>query len=129
MGTILAPDDISAGIHVAIHSVNLPKNRSSRSLVTPALLPVPLGVPMQVLEVSLPFVACEIVEPGGGVSGPALLDLRFVRLCRLNDRFVNAITAFETQRDLDDCTNESQDSHPRGGTELSTTSTHNFPEE
>lgn len=104
MGMLLAADDISAGDYVAVHS---PEPRVIRNLrgmhgevpICQHVMPVTPGVPMRVLEVSLPFVACSLVEPGGCESGPAIIDLRLVRLCRINNDFVEAIRSFSTNDD------------------------------
>lgn len=98
MGLILAPDDIAANAFVAIHSVVpacRPRLGKPRLVpIAPSLMPVPPGLPLRVLEVSLPFVACAMIEPDGSESGPVIIDLRHIRLCRLNGQFVSAITSF-----------------------------------
>ncbi len=58
--------------------------------------PVPVGIPLRVLERSLPFVVCAVIEPGGSEAGPIILDLREVQLCRLRSGFVKAIVSFES---------------------------------
>ena len=107
MGMLLAADDISAGDFVTIHS---PEPKVLRNLLHagheppsgPHLMPVIPGVPLRVLEVSLPFVACSVIEPGRSESGPSIIDLRIVRLCRINRDFVDAIQSFVVNRDETD---------------------------
>ena len=103
MGTLLKADDLTKGQFVAVHSLS-PLARLCResidereASVPPA--PVPLGFPLRVLEVSLPFVACSLLQPGGKESGPMIIDLRNVRLCRLSNRFIEAIKAFPPESD------------------------------
>ena len=34
------------------------------------------GIPLRIIGLSLPFVACAIIEPGGREAGPTILDIR-----------------------------------------------------
>ena len=104
MGTILAPDDLSIEMYVAVHSPKKPgcvvrvhgaPGFEFQEAERPA--PVDPGVPLQVLGISMPFVACSILEPGGTLAGPVILDLRRVSLMRLTPDFIAAIIAFELQ--------------------------------
>ena len=99
MGLILAADDFTAGDYVAVHSVQPIASRAFRAKQDilahcQFMSPVPPGIPLRVLEVSLPFVACGLLEPGGCESGPVIIDIRVVRLCRIRSVFVDAIKAF-----------------------------------
>jgi len=52
-------------------------------------------MPLQVRAISLPFLACAVLQPGGGHAGPVILDLRGVRLMAVARQFVRAIATFE----------------------------------
>jgi len=98
MGVLLEADDVTKGQFVAVHSLStaarfcqeLGDEREGNG--PPA--PIPPGYPLRVLEVSLPFVACSLLQPGGKESGPMIIDLRNVHLCRLSHGFIEAIRAF-----------------------------------
>lgn len=98
---LLAPEDIRSDDFVSIYS---PMRNAVSELTEHAELagliakktPVPAGVPLRVMDCSLPFVVCAVIEPGGGEAGPVILDLREVQLCRLRSGFVNAIVSFES---------------------------------
>ena len=98
MGVILAADDICKGDYVAVHSPDPKLARRLRHFVDTQmpqhLFPVPLGVPMRVVAISLPFVACSIIQPGGSESSPLIIDMRVARLCRVDIDFVEAIQAY-----------------------------------
>jgi hypothetical protein len=98
MGILLKADDITKGQFVAVHSLsamaNYCRERTEERDASSPPAPVPPGYPLRVLEVSLPFVACSLLQPGGKESGPMIIDLRNVRLCRLNNGFIEAIKAF-----------------------------------
>lgn len=110
MGMILAADDIDPDTLVTVYDVRgeragwdvedvIVRSRQSRPC---ALQP---GVPMRVLDVSLPFVACAVIRPGGDEVGPVILDLRTVCLARLQPAFVDAIRRFSVPgRDADEST-------------------------
>lgn len=102
MGTILAPDDLSIEMYVAVHSPRKPGcivrvHGAAGFEFQEAERPDPVnpGVPLQVLGISMPFVACSVLEPGGTMAGPVIIDIRRVSLMRLTADFVEAITAFE----------------------------------
>lgn len=124
MGLVLRIDDISANSYVAIHSMKR-RRQSQRTDIARQLAvavienepPVPMGVPLRVLELSLPFIACSIVEPGGTESGPVILDLRVMRLCRVRERFVRAIKAFAREPDAS-CGGEPCDSVHQAGEDI-----------
>ncbi len=59
--------------------------------------PVPPGVPLQVVGTSLPFAACAVIHPGGGQSGPIIVDLRNIRLAKINTEFIDSITSFQPE--------------------------------
>lgn len=109
MGSILAADDLAPQMFVAVHS----HCRSDRNVrragpygievhEVPPASPVPPGVPLQVMASSLPFVVCSILEPGGNLDGPVILDLRAVRLMRLAPEFVEAVAAYSTETSKDE---------------------------
>lgn len=102
-GSILAPDDLEVGCYVAVHSetrTKAPVDLDSASMqprIQPELRnPCPLGIPLKIRAVSLPFAACAILQPGGGHTGPLILDLRTVRLVRVSRQYVRAIATFHT---------------------------------
>lgn len=98
MGILLKADDLAKGQFVAVHSLSpiarLCREHSDERDAGSSPAPVPPGFPLRVLEVSLPFVACSLLQPGGKESGPMIIDLRNVRLCRLNNGFIEAIKDF-----------------------------------
>jgi len=101
-GSILAPDDLRVGTYVALHSVAAaprtcpeePERRMSgrRCREGP---PLGFGMPLQIRAISLPFLACAVLQPGGGHVGPVILDLRGVRLIAVSRQFVRAIAEFK----------------------------------
>ena len=102
MGSILAADDLAPQMFVAVHSPRRPSGvvrragpRGIEVHEEPLASPVPPGVPLQVMASSLPFVVCSVLEPGGNLDGPVILDLRAVRLTRLTREFVTAVAAFK----------------------------------
>ena len=99
MGSILAPDDLKVGKYIAVHSAarRSALDGSSESPDESGAArhgQFPAGVPLQVRAVSLPFLVCGVLQPGGGHSGPVVLDLRRVRLIGVNKSFVDAIAGF-----------------------------------
>ena len=99
MSTILAADDLTPGIYVAVHSMKwLAANSHSEDQHTAhcpsSLGGLPMGVPLRVLEVSLPYACCAVLEPGGSEAGPVILDVRVIRLVRLREGYVRAIEEF-----------------------------------
>lgn len=95
---ILNPDDLNVGEFVAVHSL---RAAATTSIETPRDFamaranrpksPVPLGAPVEVIAVNLPFVLVAVVLPGGGSSGPVLLDIRDVRLMPVPEEMVHAL--------------------------------------
>jgi hypothetical protein len=51
-------------------------------------------MPLEVTAVSLPFVACGLLQPGGDQIGPVILDVRGLRLMEVSRKFVAAIRGF-----------------------------------
>jgi hypothetical protein len=112
MGMILQADDIFEGMIVAVHSpAHAPAMRiggkdiamtfgqsesgEPRIMAAPQPeLPVQPGVPLRVIATSFPFVACSIIQPSGREAGPVMIDLRDVRLCRMDQRFAGAIAQY-----------------------------------
>ncbi len=98
MGMLITADDLSRNDYVAIHSVKKRRSSNRSTRVFPGTeapgSPVPPGYPLRVLGLSLPFAACCLIEPGGEESGPMVLDLRRVQLCRLSSDFIDAICTF-----------------------------------
>lgn len=101
MSLILATDDLNAGMFVAVFAprVSKPSHRTVGTDCPGALLlapiPVPPGIPLRILGVSVPFVACAVIEPGGIEAGPVVIDLRTVTLARIDPAFVDSIAKFE----------------------------------
>jgi hypothetical protein len=96
MSKLLEADDINNGDYIAVYSC-----RESVDIQNPAmlqtLLPVRLGVPLCVLNVSLPFIACAMPGPNNEIGGPVIIDIRDVLLCRVDNSFIEAITSFPCQ--------------------------------
>ncbi len=91
---MLAPDDLSPGVFVAIHSAKCLGDE-------PLEAPVPFGVPLRVLGVALPFVTVGVVRPKRAADGgPAILDVRAVRLMKLPQEYVESIRAFGAPEDV-----------------------------
>ena len=110
MRLLLAPEDIRTNAFVSVyspirHSIPELAEHPKLAALVARKTPVPAGVPLRVLECSLPFVVCAVIAPGGGEAGPIILDLREIQLCRLGPAFVNAIVSFEATEggDEDDC--------------------------
>lgn len=108
MRLIITADDLSAGMFVAVHSSRAARQIRVRRLVgddaafevdDPTPLPASVGVPLQVIGISLPFVACGVLKPGGGLGGPVIIDLRAVELSRLTPEFVVAIEHFKSDEE------------------------------
>jgi hypothetical protein len=120
MGMILQADDIFEGMIVAVHSpAHAPAMRIGGKDIAMAFgrsesgeprimaapqpeLPVQPGVPLRVIATSFPFVACSIIQPVGSEAGPVMVDLRDVRLCRLDHRFVGAIAKYVAEHIVPD---------------------------
>ena len=56
---------------------------------------VPLGAPLRILGLSLPYLLCAVVHPGGAELGPAIIDIRTACLMRVEPRYLNAIRDFQ----------------------------------
>jgi hypothetical protein len=101
-GSLLAPDDLRVGSYIVIHSAAMPRRGAagesdveSMGRFTESSLYVAPGMPLQVKALSLPFVACGLVQPGGGQTGPVILDVRGLRLMAVSRKFVAAIRGFK----------------------------------
>lgn len=96
MSKLLEADDINNGDYIAVYSC-----RETVDIQNPAmlqtLLPVRLGVPLCVLNVSLPFIACAMPGPNNEIGGPVIIDIRDVLLCQVDKSFVESITSFPCQ--------------------------------
>lgn len=100
MAMILAPDDVRTNMWVSVHSA-VPRKAATQMpgmpmpiVVEVAQSPAPPGVPLRVIGLSLPFVACRSVATHDEEEQMAILDLRTVRLCRISEAYVKAIAAF-----------------------------------
>ncbi len=95
MGSVLSVDDIEIGQTVAVHSFRpTPGAVIDRGVAIPDTIGhIPCGVPILVKALSLPFVACEVISSEGEEVGPAIIDIRKVRLCKLKNEYVQAIIA------------------------------------
>lgn len=101
-GSILTPDDLRIGAYVAVHSVTAvprtcaeePERRMSGRPCRESP-PLGFGMPLQIRAISLPFLACAVLQPGGGHVGPVILDLRSLRLIAVSRQFVRAIAEFK----------------------------------
>ncbi len=105
-GSLLAPDDLRVGSYIVIHSAAMPRRSAGESDVesmgrlTESMTFIAPGMPLQVKAVSLPFVACGLVQPGGGQAGPVILDVRGLKLMAVSHKFVAAIRGFKrSERD------------------------------
>jgi hypothetical protein len=116
---LLSPDDLAPRMYITIHSGRV-KRRSIfdmiendnddleaiRSAPTP-----PAGVPMQILELNLPYVACSVPVPGGTAKHPVILDIRNVCLQRVDPKFVRAIRKFRRIKISDAAMEAKQSDH------------------
>ena len=109
MSTLVPTDDLQPGLFVTVHShIERPWPETSRrvpsfdgseeELSIPALTPPPpapdrscYGIPLRIAAVNLPYVYCMVFEPGGGESGPSILDVRRVRFMRLATETVEVL--------------------------------------
>ena len=103
MSLMITADDLSSGMFVAVHSLRTAQRIRVRpsddaevalELDVPTPVPAPIGVPLKVIGISLPFIACAVLKPGGGFDGPLIIDLRCVQLSRVTADFVTAIEQF-----------------------------------
>ncbi len=104
-GSILAPDDLRTGMFVAIRG-GVPLRHATLEQAASAIVEAKLaesrgpspGMPLLVMSISLPFVACGWLQPGGEIAGPVLLDVRRFSLQRVSRHFVNTIRNFPAVR-------------------------------
>ena len=109
---ILAVDDLEPGLLVTIHghrSRRVPLESVPGSSEAP-LPPIQIvsngegpnlpngGVPLRVLAVACPYVACVVIQPDGEEAGPLMIDTRLTRLMRLDPKFLEAILEFGRRR-------------------------------
>ena len=101
----LAPDDLCTDLFVTVHAHQTRRKavmrdprgrRPSVEVVKDAMEDEngQFGIPLRIIGLSLPFVACAIIEPGGREAGPTILDIRKVKICRLDESYVQALTSF-----------------------------------
>ncbi len=65
---------------------------------------VPEGVPLKILGISLPYIVCSVLCPGGAECGPEILDVRHSEFVRLNRAYVEAIADFSgSEASADGC--------------------------
>ena len=107
MRLLIAADDIQPNDFVSVYSPtrdSIPElsEHAELAALVQKKTAVPAGVPLRVLERSLPFVVCAVIEPGGNEAGPIILDLREVNLCRLDTRFIKAIVSFQPSDTADE---------------------------
>ncbi len=121
MSLMITADDLSSGMFVAVHSLRTarrirvrPPDDAEAALELDDLTPVPasIGVPLKVIGTSLPFIACAMLRPGGGLDGPVIIDLRCVQLSRLTAEFVTAIEEFTSSDEKAEPPNEGAPSRP-----------------
>lgn len=100
MAMILAPDDLRTNMWVSVHSA-VPRKAATQMpgmpmpiVVEVAQAPAPPGVPLRVIGLSLPFVACRSVATHEDAEQMVIIDLRAVRLCRVSVAYIKAIAAF-----------------------------------
>ncbi len=112
ISTPIYPDDLEAGLAVVVlrtrvrrpgRQVSGHRPTSGGAIEDHALssepsigvpLCVPLGIPLRINGVSLPFLICSLVHPGGETSGPVILDTRNVELARPSEQYMNAILEY-----------------------------------
>ena len=102
-------DDISIGQHIALlppkpEVVNLESPRRggkpirmripAGAMVEP---PVSPGIPLKVLGLNLPFALAGVLVPGGGYSGPVVIDLHNFKVMAVTDSYVRAVDEFEAK--------------------------------
>jgi hypothetical protein len=100
-GSMLAADDLRIGSYMMVHSEVPPRvaspeefGRHLAAQMAPGRRPPPMGVPLKVRAVCLPFVTCGMLKPGGGEAGPVILDVRGVRLMKVSAEYVESIREF-----------------------------------
>lgn len=101
----IAPEDLKVGDFVAViqpKQYTKPKFMMGRDpdgdpivmQMSKEQLPTE-GIPHQVLGISWPWIVFGVLVPGGEVDGPIIHDLRTIKCMRLDESYVNAISAFE----------------------------------
>jgi hypothetical protein len=116
-GSLLAPDDLKVGMYVAIRgeirrrpeTVEQAMAATLEAKLAPSRGPSP-GMPLRVLSISLPFVACGWLQPGGAMTGPVVLDVRKSMLQRVSRHFVTTIRNFNSMNASDSAENTSSES-------------------
>jgi len=100
MAMILPPDDIRPNMWVSVHSAAPRKGVAQVPgmpmpiVVEVAQAPAPAGLPLRVVGLSLPFVACRSIATHEDEEQMVIIDLRSVRLCRISATYAKAIAAF-----------------------------------
>lgn len=105
-GVILPADDLRVGAYVAVHScvvsrtspVDSEEEHFGRVAPQSPARAIAFGVPLQVRAITLPYVICAAIHPGGSRRGPVLIDMRQVRLMRVSRKYVSAMTQFGNTR-------------------------------
>ena len=91
MGSLVSVDDIEPGQILAVHSFVNSLNCAGggrNQLVSHSLRNVGLGAPLRVNSISLPFLACEPLVTDRRHTGPVVVDVRQVSLCKLSPEYV-----------------------------------------
>lgn len=110
--TILRPDDLTVGQHIAILNPVPPGTPYPPPPSTPSeslsFSPPPLtaahsltrGLPLRIIGISLPFVSVVFRTSSAEENGPLILDVRTLTLARLDPSYVRAITEFQCSRPI-----------------------------
>lgn len=95
---IIEFDDLAVGRFVAVHSL---RKAAIPPIETPQDLfaarenrprsPVTLGRPVEVMALNAPFVLARAMLPGGGFTGPVLLDTRDLRLMPVPSEMIDVL--------------------------------------
>ena len=102
---IRVPDDMNPGDWIARHTDARGRSRRGRIVIDDEgnrlrlgceedAESIPEGAPMKVLGMSLPYIVCSVLQPGGEERGPKILDVRHTRFIRLDPGYVEAIAQF-----------------------------------
>lgn len=101
----LTPDDLEPFMYVTVHSQRkrpMVHLRDPDGDFEPVIMRDELhdpldqfGVPFMVLGLSLPYVICSEISPGGDEVGLIRFDIRKVKLIELDDSYVEAFMDFE----------------------------------
>ena len=67
---------------------------------------LPGGVPLKIQAITLPYVVCAVLYPGGEMRGPAILDIRHHQLMGLDAEYVRAIMEFPDVEDQEACSSD-----------------------